>query len=161
MDQNILRVLLIGGGIMMGMMVMGCTSQDILPQSDETPRTEAPKYAPSFTQFSDIPVPKGATMDMERSLLLGSSEEWTGRLVYSSSLNTAEVFDLYKEEMPKFGWAEMTVIRGKRNVMTYQRTSRVATIEIENRTLQGTEVSVTISPNASSLKADKSLPPLK
>lgn len=148
MDQNLFRIIVLGGGVLMGMSLMGCANQDLLPTPNSSPSQEAtPKHAPSFTQFSDIPVPIGATMDMQRSLLLGSSEEWTGRLVYSSSSNTAQVFDLYKEDMPKFGWSELTFIRGQNTVMTYQRGARVATIEILSRTLQGTEVLVTVSPN--------------
>lgn len=152
MDQNLLRIIVLGGGILMGISLMGCATEGLLPTgSDSSSEQASPKHAPSFTQFSDIPVPPAATMDMDRSLLLGASEEWTGRLVYSSSNSTAQIFDLYKAEMPKFGWQEMTVIRGQRTVMTFQRGARVATIEVSPRTLQGTEVFVTVSPNAAAI----------
>jgi len=148
MDTAFLRVITLGAGLTLGLGLMGCTGQDLAA----SPTSENGKTIPpvaSFTQFSDIPVPSGASMDMERSLLLGASEEWTGRLVYSSSTDSARVFDLYKAEMPKFGWTELTVIRGERSIMSYQRGSRIATIEIQRNTFSRSQVSVTVSPNTS------------
>jgi hypothetical protein len=37
-----------------------------------------------FAQFKDIPIPGGAEMDMERSIILGSQDTWTGRVHLSS-----------------------------------------------------------------------------
>ncbi|MBN2752463.1 MAG: hypothetical protein JXQ84_07110 [Rhodospirillaceae bacterium] len=151
MDSAFLRIVMLGAGLLLGFGLMGCSSQG--QDLAASPTSEDGKTLPpvaSFTQFSDIPVPSGATMDMEHSLLLGASEEWTGRLVYSTSTTSARVFDLYKAEMPKFGWTEMTVIRGERSIMSYQRGNRIATIEIQARTIYGAGVSVTVSPNATS-----------
>ncbi len=146
MSTAFLRTILIGAGLSLSAGLMGCTGQDLAasPQGDEN----TPPPVASFAQFNDIPVPSGASMDLERSLLLGASEEWTGRLVYTTGTDAAKVFDLYKAEMPKFGWTELTVIRGERSIMSYQRSGRVATIEIQGRTIYGARVSVTVSPNA-------------
>ncbi len=150
MKSNLFRLLMLIAGILFGLSMMGCTGQNLAasPAGEDGKPAAAP--VASFSQFSDIPVPAGATMDMERSLLLGTGEEWTGRLSYETSTEGARVFDLYKAEMPKFGWTELTVIRGDRSIMTYQRGQRIATIEIKTRTFYGSAVSVTVSPNASS-----------
>lgn len=149
MNSTLFRLLMLGAGILLGMQLMGCSTQDLSASPTGENGQQAAPVA-SFSQFSDIPVPAGASMDMERSLLLGAGEEWTGRLAYDSSTNSARVFDLYKAEMPKFGWTELTVIRGDRSVMTYQRAQRIATVEIKSRTVYGSFVTVTVSPNASS-----------
>ena len=73
---------------------MGCSGQDLAASQKSESGANIPPVA-SFAQFSDIPVPSGASMDMNRSLLLGASEEWTGRLAYSTSTASAQVFDLY------------------------------------------------------------------
>ncbi len=148
MSTAFLRTLTLGVGLALTAGLMGCTGQDLAA----SPKGDANSAAPvaSFAQFNDIPVPGGASMDLERSLLLGASEEWTGRLVYTTGTDAAKVFDLYKAEMPKFGWTELTVIRGDRSIMSYQRGGRVATIEIQGRTIYGARVSVTVSPNAGS-----------
>ncbi|WP_337997979.1 hypothetical protein [Oleispirillum naphthae] len=146
MDTAFLRIIMLGAGLLLGFGLMGCSGQDLAASPKSESGATVPPVA-SFAQFSDIPVPSGASMDMDRSLLLGASEAWTGRLVYSTSTDPAQVFDLYKAEMPKFGWTELTVIRGERSIMSYQRGSRVSTIEIQKSRFYGASVSVTVSPN--------------
>ncbi len=101
---------------------------------------------PSFAQFSDIPVPPKATMDVERSLLLGHGETWTGRLIYSSwSQNESQLYDLYHDDMPKFGWQEITSVRAAISIQTWQRGSRVCTIQFKDDAIGG-EVILTMTP---------------
>lgn len=140
MDSTFMRIIILGLGLLLGINLMGCSSQDMSGSKSSAAPT------PSFAQFNDIPFPSGASMDMDRSLLLGSAEEWTGRLVYTTGKDAASMFDLYKSDMPRFGWTELTSIRGERSFMTYQRGSRVATVEIKSRTLYGSTVSITMSP---------------
>lgn len=100
-------------------------------------------------QFADIPRPAGASMDADRSLVFGASESWIGRLVISASGNPNSMFDFYKQEMPNLGWTEITSILSATSVLTYSRQGRVATIQIQGRTLMGSEVSITVSPEKS------------
>jgi hypothetical protein len=103
---------------------------------------------PTLAQFSDIPIPRGAAMDLERSLIFGPGDGWIGRLVFTTSLSTQDAFEFYGREMPAFGWQEVTRVRARINIMTYLRGARAATIQIEHRTLGGAEVNVTVSPQA-------------
>ncbi len=102
--------------------------------------------APSFNQFADIPIPTGAKMDLDRTLLLGSGEGWIGRLVTKNSNNVNEMFNFYKSELPKFGWQELTSVRSAISILTYQRGSRVATVQIQGTTFGGSAVDFTVSP---------------
>lgn len=120
----------------------GCSSGNISPSAkgDET------QAAPSFSQFSDVPVPDGAHMDVGRTLLLGQGENWVGRLVYSVRWEDASaLYDFYKAEMPKFGWQEITTVRASISVMTWQRGGRIATAQITDTTF-GAEVILTMAP---------------
>ncbi|MGE0651243.1 MAG: hypothetical protein AB7P12_05780 [Alphaproteobacteria bacterium] len=108
----------------------------------------AARAGPTLAQFSDIPIPRGAAMDLERSLIFGPGDGWIGRLVYTTSLSTQDAFDFYGREMSAFGWQEITRVRARINIMTYVRGARAATIQIEHRTLGGAEVNVTVSPQA-------------
>lgn len=101
---------------------------------------------PTFGQFTDIPIPDGAEMDLDRTLLLGGREEWIGRLVLDTSRSSSELFDLYRVEMPKFGWTEITSVRADVSILTYIRFGRVATVQIKPGRFRGAEVSVTVSP---------------
>ena len=100
----------------------------------------------AFAQFTDLPIPEGAVMDLEHTLILGTQERWIGRLALETSADAPAVFDLYQTEMSSYGWQEVTAVRAEVSVMTFVRGERVATIQIQSNSLRGTEVDVTVSP---------------
>ena len=100
----------------------------------------------SFSQFQDIPIPIGAEMDLDRTVILGARESWIGRLTLETSHNSVKLFNFFKKSTPEFGWQEITSIRSATSVLTYSQTTRVLTIQIIAKTLQGSEVVMTVSP---------------
>ncbi len=99
----------------------------------------------TFSQFSDVPVPVDAAMNLDRTYIFGRDDKWLGRIVFTAPYAVGSVFDFYMEEMPKFGWKEVTSVRGSVSVLTYSRKSRVAMIQLEPSSFQGTVVSFTVS----------------
>jgi len=127
--------------------VAGCSSSMGSSSSGSDSGTgQAP--TPSFSQFTDLPVPEGAHMDVGKTLVLGQGDNWVGRLVFDLRFEGApSVFDFYKSEMPSYRWQEISSVRSDISVMTYRRADRIATIEIEETTLSlGTEVTITVGP---------------
>lgn len=116
------------------------------PLTASTSPADSGSIEASFTQFSDVPIPAGAKMDLERSLVLGERDRWIGRLVMGVSMNAGAVYDFYFAEMPRFGWTPITTVRAGTSVLTYTRGVRVATIQIERRTLGGAYISMIVSP---------------
>ncbi len=115
--------------------------------------------APSFSQFSDIPVPEGARLDRHNTLLLGQGDNWMGRLDYTLRWSSApELFDFYKAQMPNYKWQEISSVRAAISIMTYQRNGRIATVQIEDTTL-GAEVIITMSPANGSNAANSDYQP--
>ncbi|MFN0042899.1 MAG: hypothetical protein ACKVSF_06770 [Alphaproteobacteria bacterium] len=115
--------------------------------SSTTPEAKQAGNAPSgFAQFTDIPIPEGARMDMERTLILGSQEKWIGRLAIASGASAAAVFDLYQDQMVRFGWVEISAVRSETSVLTFSREERVATIQIQRSTLGSTLIDITVTP---------------
>ena len=112
--------------------------EDIPPMSESLPA--------NFAHFIDIPIPKGSMMDLYKTKLFGSDDYWIGWLYYSAPYNAGGMFDFFIEEMPKYGWKQLTVVRSKNNVMTYQRGKRIATIQLFPSSVNGTEVSFIVSP---------------
>lgn len=100
-----------------------------------------------FTTFPDMPMPAGAKVEVDKSLIFGSSDGWFGRLVLSTSNGAGDVFNFYKENLSAFGWREITSVRSAVSVLTYARDARVATIQIESGTIRGSEVTITVSPH--------------
>jgi hypothetical protein len=103
---------------------------------------------PGFTKFSDIPMPANNTIDLDRSLILGGDQQWTGRLVINSGSSVADMYEFYRREMPNFGWQEVTTVRAANSVLVFQQGPRVATIQIApNRgLLGGATVDMTMAP---------------
>lgn len=119
------------------------------PLTASTSPAESGSIEASFAQFSDVPIPAGAKMDLERSLVLGERDSWIGRLVMGISMNAGAVYDFYFAEMPRFGWTSITTVRAGTSVLTYTRGTRVATIQIERGTLSGAYISMIVSPGRS------------
>ncbi len=133
------------GAILALLTITACQNRATLDASAEPDGTGATGER-SLVQFPDIPIPSGATMDLDRSLVLGARDAWIGRLAMHVGDGQGKLYDFYSREMARFGWREITSVRSDVSVLTYSRGDRVATVQIRNRTLRGTFVDVTISP---------------
>ena len=100
----------------------------------------------AFQPITDVPIPDGARLDSGRSLVLGGQDNWTGRLVFSVGESSADAFARYHQEMPRFGWRLITSVQAESSVLAFSQADRVATIQIEGRTLSGATVAITMSP---------------
>ena len=133
------------------MFLGGCGSgMGVKPMSMNKGETSKPGQA-SFSQFQDIPIPIGAEMNLDRSVILGAPETWTGRLTLETNHNPVKLFNFFKQSTPEFGWQEVTSIRSATSFLTYTQTTRVLTIQITSKTLQGSEVVMTVSPRERNL----------
>ncbi len=100
----------------------------------------------SFARFPDLPLPGDAEINMDRTLVFGGDDTWIGRLVINASGDPNDMFDFFKQKLGGYGWEEITSVRAAVSVLTFTRQERVATIQIQGRTLRGSEVTVTVSP---------------
>jgi hypothetical protein len=134
-------------GLALALALTGCTRTTPLATTTSNAETGPPSPAQAaYGHFTDIPIPSRAEMDLEHSLILGSADEWLGRVSLDTGESVPEVFDFYQREMPKFGWGEITIVRAEVSVLTYERAGRIATIQIQSTNLGGAEVSITVSP---------------
>ncbi len=134
------------------LMVMGavslaaCGHEDLQPafKTEGTFDNGVMQSTPNFAQFREIPVPEKATMNLEKTLLFGS-DPLIGRLAFKAPYNQANMFDFYMQEMPKFGWTELTSIRATQSYLMYAKDNRVATILLQPTATNGSEVMFDIS----------------
>ncbi len=102
----------------------------------------------TFSQFTDIPIPDGSQMDLDKSMMFGRETDWMGKMTFYAPYNVSGVFDFYMEEMPKFNWKELTSVRGSNSVLTYRYKCRVATVQlIANGFRSGTTVIISMAPS--------------
>lgn len=97
---------------------------------------------------SGIPLPSGYSLDQGRSLVLGEGDRWTGRFSYTQNSSAASLVDFYRQGLPGMGWQEISVVRAETSVLVYSSpaTQRVATIQIQPRTLMGSRVDIVVAP---------------
>lgn len=122
----------------------GCGSSTSLPQT----QAGDPQQQPDFGLLTDIPIPSGATMDNERSLILGDKDRWTGRVVMKLWKSAPEATAFYQQQMPAFGWEPIMAATSGISVMSYVRADRAATVQVESGTMWGSTVKVTVGPRA-------------
>lgn len=132
-------------GLVAALLLAGCTTNNIkLPA---TQGEDAP--LPEFSLVTDIPIPTGATLDNERSLILSDRDRWTGRVVLKLWKQPAESTAFYQSQMPVFGWEPVMSVTSTISVLSYTRGDRAATVQIEKSNLWGTTVLVTVAPRQS------------
>lgn len=107
----------------------------------------------TFNQFSDIPIPTDADLDLDQSLVLGGEDGWIGRVSLDVGYDMTEMYTFYEREMPKFGWQQLTTVRAKISTMTYSRGSRVATITLQSELTGGTYVDFTVAPANNTIRS--------
>lgn len=124
--------------------VAACTSQvGVAPTTGASGPSET---RVSFARFPDLPMPSQAEINLDRTLIFGGDDTWIGRLVINASGDPNDIFDFFKHKLGGYGWQEITSVRAAVSVLTYTRQERVATIQIQGRTLRGSEVTITVSP---------------
>ena len=69
----------------------------------------------------------------------------SGRFVFTTSENHIEVFDFFRNELPKFGWKKISEISSDSSLLNYQNNQRFASIQIFERTLYGSKVKITVT----------------
>jgi hypothetical protein len=138
---------LIAAAFVIGTLLGGCTQSvgvKAPPAGDGA--SQSGEASEGFARFPDMPLPLKSSLDLDRTMVFGASEAWIGRLALTASFDPGQMFEFYRQQMPQFGWQEITTLRSAVSVLTYSRDGRVATIQIQKRTLTGSEVTITVSP---------------
>ena len=125
--------------------VSGCSYYE--GQTLKKDKTDEMPY--TFSQFTDIPIPDGSQMDLDKSMMFGRETDWMGKMTFYAPYNVSGVFDFYMEEMPKFNWKELTSVRGTNSVLTYRYKCRVATVQLVSNGRSGTTVIISMAPSPS------------
>ncbi len=125
-------------------LLAGCQATSL-----QDPTVTAAQGQENFDQIAylqDFPIPRGAKWDNDRTLILGSGKAWTGRLVYSVSMNESEVFQFFQEQMARLQWQPVSVVRGKVSILSYTQSNRAALVELSRPFGGGVVVSITVTP---------------
>lgn len=104
------------------LLAAGCSS---LPGNSTTREVSDPA-----TYLPDLPLPPGTKVDLERTLILGGTPDWTGRVAGQASLGEEDLIRHFREELGKTGWKLVAIARSKSSLLTFTNATRAATIEV-------------------------------
>ena len=122
--------------------LFSCTGDSLLPVKgpEGDPSTEL-----SLAEFDDLPIPLNSKLDKEKSIIFSKKDGWYGRLTFNTSEKQINVYDFFRNELPKFGWKKLSEISSETSILNYQNQSRLALIQIKENLIYGSNVMVTVT----------------
>lgn len=104
--------------------------------------------------LAGTPLPPGSTIANDKSLLIGGSGHWVGRLVLNLAGSTQDAFAFFEEHMPAQGWTVISSVRGDQSLMVLTKQDLTATVAFTERSgLAGSATAtLTVTPRNSSVQ---------
>ncbi len=125
------------------LMLAGCAGS---PSKDAVSATDGNDAIFVPNSFADIPIAADDAVDVQNSLLLNTGVNWIGRAVLKSKQDVDSAFAYYHLNMVTLGWVSITSVQSKVSVLTFEKGSRVATVQIEGTGRRTSYITVTVSP---------------
>jgi hypothetical protein len=76
-------------------------------------------------------LPAGARILHDQSTVIGSGNNWVGRVVIDSAREPAAAFGYFLDNYPSQGWTLLSAVRAKTSVMVFTKQDHNVTIEIQ------------------------------
>ena len=97
--------------------------------------------------LGQLSLPTGARLLSDQSLIIGSGDNWVGRVVLDVGRNLDAAYAFFLETYPAQGWTVVSAVRGKTSVLVLTRQERTATLEMMDGGILGTSlIALTMAP---------------
>ena len=116
-------------------------------RNDDISIDAEPTQEDVLNQFSDVAFPPETYLDLTKSVVVGSDENWFGQIYFNSGLDANSVFSYFKEHMPDTGWFLIMEQQGNQIFLVYEKDLRTAIISI-SRKRSGAETILAVAPRA-------------
>jgi hypothetical protein len=93
-------------------------------------------------------LPQASKIVNAQSLIMGSGDNWMGRMVLEVKQDSAGVYNFFLDNYPNQGWTLVSAVRGKTSLLVFTKPDRSATVEISDATLSGSSAVLTVSPKS-------------
>lgn len=94
----------------------------------------------------DVPLPPGAVIKQQDTLIMGTGTSWTGRINLTISGEPQVVFTYFRDSLPGAGWSMTSSSFSKFSLLTFTKGERVANVQMQSTGFGGNEVLITVSP---------------
>ncbi len=123
---------------------MGPAAVGTANQADDQDQTRA---SDNVSLLGRLPMPPGAKILADQSLIIGSGETWVGRVNLDLGRDVTAAYNFFLDRFQQEGWVLQSAVRGKTSLLVFSRTGRSATIEFQESKLVGSPlVTLTMSP---------------
>ena len=120
----------------------GCASTGNVQMGADSPVTEA-----TAKQIAgDVPLPQGAVIKQQDSLVMGSGTAWTGRLSVTVGGDAQQVFAWFRDGLPGAGWTLTSSSFSKLSLLTFTKAERIATVQMQAGSFGANDVLITVAP---------------
>jgi hypothetical protein len=97
--------------------------------------------------LGQLSLPTGARLLGDQSLIIGSGDNWVGRVVLDVGRDVDAAYAFFLETYPAQGWTVVSAVRGKSSLLVLTRQERTATVEIIDGGVWGNgQVMLTMAP---------------
>ena len=94
----------------------------------------------------DVPLPPGATIKQQETLVMGAGSTWTGRMSLSVSGEPQAVFAYFRDSLPGSGWTLTSSSFAKLSLLSFSKAERIANVQIQNGSFGNNDVLITVTP---------------
>ncbi|MDI9331680.1 MAG: hypothetical protein QM527_10295 [Alphaproteobacteria bacterium] len=102
------------------------------------------------TSSTATPIPPGAEVNTNQSLILGQGDQWVGRMVLDVGRDADIAYKFFYEIYPNRGWTLITAVRGEASLLVFSNAERSLSVEVKSGQFWGGgRVVITASPNRS------------
>jgi hypothetical protein len=127
----------------------GCTTTTLSPGPVDSAQTSVDPAGLSA-------LPPGATLKPEQSLIIGSGEQWVGRVVATVGKDIDAAIRFFVDTYQSQGWTLISSVRGKASLLVFTKQDRTATVELtEGTMLSGGTVTLTVAPRNAPVSAPR------
>lgn len=105
--------------------------------------------------LGQLPLPPGAAIRAEQSLIIGAGDNWVGRVVLDVGRDFDAAYRFFLETYPAQGWTVVSAVRGKNSFLVMTRQERTATFEMVDGGMMGSSVSLTMAPRNAAVMVPK------
>jgi len=121
------------------LLIAGCTS---MPMG--AGRTASSIDMNGTDLLAQTQLPPGARILHEQSTVIGSGNNWVGRVVIDSAREPAAAFSYFLENYPAQGWTLLSAVRAKTSVLVFTKQEHNVTIEIQEGNLMTAGAAIAI-----------------
>lgn len=122
--------------------LLACSSMGSTPVGGDSTVTEA-----TAKQLAgDVPLPQGAVIKQQDTLVMGSGNTWMGRLSLTVPGEAQPAFAWFRDNLPAAGWTLTSSSFSKLSLLTFTKAERVATVQMQGSNFGGNEVLITVAP---------------